>query len=137
MRHVKHTLLTAPALIVTLGALATATAQANVITCSNGQIPWGPPGSRKVLAYNESAPNVSCPIVHRVIAESYIGRGGAPVYGPNMTNPPGWHCYAIGIWVTQRQWVLNDITGAIDRCTSGNRAFRFTWGRPTRWWVNM
>ena len=37
MRHVKHTLLTAPALIVTLGALATATAQANVITCSNGQ----------------------------------------------------------------------------------------------------
>ena len=115
-----------------LGAAAAAAA-ATEVRCSNSRT------SDHVLVHNESAQNVSCAKVHSLMSRAWLWRSGTFAWGPFLDisharfSPSGWRNASEIVYVSKKNFVLDDICGATERFTSRSRSFRITWGRVTPW----
>ena len=118
-------------IVLAVMCASASSANARVVDCSNSRTK-GVGGDSGLWAYSQSARNMSCKQAHGIIAANYIWRGGQ-LTGYDGVSIPHWRCATLIEWMTQKNWVLNDLEGAVNRCTSGAKAFRFTWGNKSRW----
>lgn len=109
--------------IVATAAIGASTTSAAVRSCrypqpsvANGG--YGPRNDRSMNGYGVSVRNMSCSSALSSIADGYLRENGTPL------RTPGFHCYVVSKSVDS---VGHFVTGAVIRCLSGRRAFRFSW----------
>lgn len=116
--------------------VSTAPAAAKTIGCPRSRLSDGTPAS------HESATDVTCSTVHRLLGRAWIWRfgqvewGGTPGTVPGRTSPKGWRCKETLEYFSTGNLVEQDddtLVGSTTLCTSARKAFQFTQGRVTRW----
>jgi hypothetical protein len=111
------------AAMVATAAIGAATGSAAVRSCSYPQPSaanggYGPRNDRFMNGGGVSVRNMSCSSALRAIANGYLSENGTPL------RTRGFRCYVVSKSVDT---VGHFVTGAVIRCLSGRRAFRFSW----------